>query len=86
MEQTKQTDLSRSIRDYLAGFCDLRGVADEDDLFSGKILNSLYAMQLVLFVEKCFAISVQDDELDLANFGSIEAISRFVEQKTAAVN
>ena len=84
MEQTNQTDLSRSIRDFLAGFCDLRGVADEDDLFSRKILNSLYAMQLVLFVEKSFAISVEDQELDLKNFGSIAAITRFVQQKTAA--
>ncbi len=82
----KYAEHMQHIRDFLSGFCDLRGVADEDDLFSKKILNSLYAMQLVLFVEKCFAISVEDDELDLANFGSINAISRFVEQKTAAVN
>ncbi len=84
MEQTRQTDLSQSIRGFLAGFCDLRGVGDEDDLFSRKILNSLYAMQLVLFVEKSFAISVEDQELDLKNFGSIAAITRFVQQKTAA--
>jgi len=80
----KNTEHTRHIRDFLAGFCDLRGVGDEDDLFSKKILNSLYAMQLVLFVEQSFAISVQDHELDLANFGSISAISRFVEQKTEA--
>lgn len=82
----KNTGHTRHIRDFLAGFCDLRGVADEDDLFSKKILNSLYAMQLVLFVEQSFAISVEDHELDLTNFGSISAISHFVQQKTAAAN
>ena len=84
MKQTEQR--AQHIRDFLAGFCDMSGVDDEDDLFSRKILNSLYAMQLVLFVEKNFAISVEDHELDLTNFGSIGAISRFVQQKTAVAN
>ncbi len=79
-----QHEHARHIRDFLAGFCDLHGVGDEDDLFSKKILNSLYAMQLVLFVEDSFDVSVEDHELDLRNFGSISAICRFVEQKTAA--
>lgn len=78
------TQLGESIRDFLSGFCDISRVRDEDDLFAGKILNSLYAMQLVLFVEKSFCIDVEDRDLDLANFGSIQAIAHFVEQKTSA--
>jgi acyl carrier protein len=40
-------------------------------------------MQLVAFVEKEFAIKVEDEDLDLDNFRSIGAISRLVAKKHA---
>ena len=47
-------------------------------------MNSLLAMQLVAFVEKEFAIRVEDEDLDLDNFRSIEAISNLVAKKSGA--
>ena len=58
-----------------------RRVADDDDIFSLGFINSLMAMQLVLFVEKEFGFPVTNDDLDIANFRSISAICGLVERK-----
>jgi methoxymalonate biosynthesis acyl carrier protein len=56
-----------------------------DDIFALGFANSLFAMQLVAFVEKEFAIEIDSDDLDMDNFRSIDAISALVERKLAAV-
>lgn len=47
-------------------------------------INSLFAMQLVLFVEKEFNVSVENDELDVHNFRSVLAITDLVQRKAIA--
>jgi methoxymalonate biosynthesis acyl carrier protein len=58
-------------------------VEDDEDLFASGLVNSLFAMQLVLFVEKEFAIKVENQDLDIANFRSVNAITSFIQQKTS---
>jgi acyl carrier protein len=55
--------------------------ADDEDLFARGLVNSLFAMQLIAWVEKAFAIRVEDQDLEIANFNSISAIARFVAGK-----
>ena len=57
----------------------------EDDIFALGFVNSLFAMQLVMFVEKEFGVAVEDEDLDLDNFRSVDAIARLIERKTVAV-
>jgi acyl carrier protein len=58
-------------------------VADDEDLFASGLVNSLFAMQLVLFVEKEFSIKVDNEDLDLDNFRSVSAITGFIQRKLA---
>jgi methoxymalonate biosynthesis acyl carrier protein len=58
-------------------------VEDDEDLFASGLVNSLFAMQLVLFVEKEFSIKVENQDLDIANFKSVNAITGFIQSKTA---
>lgn len=53
----------------------------DEDIFSLGFVNSLFAMQLVTFVEEAFDITVEDEDLDLDNFRSINAIESLVTQK-----
>ena len=48
---------------------------------TNEALNSLFAMQLVLFVEKTFDIQVANEDLNFQNFKSLNAIVDFVERK-----
>jgi len=77
-------ETQRKIREFLSRFFKNHDLAPEEDIFSLGFVNSLLAMQLVAFVEKEFAIRVEDDDLDLDNFRSIGAISRLIERKRGA--
>lgn len=75
-------NIRQTILTFLEQFIDV-DVADDEDLFASGLVNSLFAMQLVLFVEKEFSIKVENEDLDLANFQSVNAITGFIQHKLA---
>ncbi|HVE71011.1 MAG TPA: phosphopantetheine-binding protein [Thermoanaerobaculia bacterium] len=72
------------IRGFMTRSFDGRAVADEDDIFALGFANSLFAMQLVAFVEGHFRIDIDSDDLEIENFRSVSAISGLVERKMTA--
>jgi methoxymalonate biosynthesis acyl carrier protein len=72
------------LRQFLARFLKNHELKDGEDIFALGFVNSLLAMQLVQFVEKEFGITVDDDDLDLDNFRSLDAIDALVERKSPA--
>lgn len=71
------------IREFINRFFQNIELTDDQDIFELGFVNSLFAMQLVLFVEKEFALSVEDGDLDIDNFRTIDAIAEFIERKSA---
>lgn len=59
-------------------------VAPDDDFFDMGLVNSLFALELVVFVEERFRIRVEVEDLDLASFRTASRIAAFVKRKTAA--
>ena len=57
--------------------------ADEDDVFALGFESSLFAMQLVRFVEKEFDIVVADEDLQIDNFRSVNAVVNLVVKHVA---
>jgi acyl carrier protein len=81
MDRTKD-----KLRGFLARYIGDRPLADEEDIFAAGFINSMFAMQLVLFVEREFEISITNQDLKLDNFRSIAAVAALVERKTASLN
>ena len=79
MDQTQE-----KIKEFLSRFFKNHDLQPQEDIFALGFVNSLLAMQLVAFVEKEFAIRVEDEDLDLDNFRSIQAISNLVAKKSGA--
>jgi methoxymalonate biosynthesis acyl carrier protein len=75
------TDARLAVRGFFAQYVGDRDLRDDLDVFAAGFLNSLFTMQLVLFVEQRFAIVVEDDDLELDNFRSVDAIVGFVSRK-----
>ena len=69
------------IRAFITSAVSLPNLDDEADLFASGIVNSLFAVQLMTFIEKTFAIEVGMDDLDMENFKSVQATSLFVMRK-----
>ena len=59
-------------------------LGDDDDIFATGYVNSMFAMQLVQFVEGEFGITVDSDDLDLDNFRTVSSIAALVARKQGA--
>ncbi|HYN23082.1 MAG TPA: acyl carrier protein [Thermoanaerobaculia bacterium] len=79
MDQTQT-----KIKAFLSRFFKNHDLQPAEDIFALGFVNSLLAMQLVAFVEKEFGVRVEDQDLDLDNFRSIDAISSLVARKQGA--
>ncbi|MBV9355452.1 MAG: acyl carrier protein [Chloroflexi bacterium] len=56
---------------------------DDEDIFASGFVNSLFAIQLVMFVEKEFQIELEDEDLELDNFRTVRAVAQLVTRKQA---
>jgi acyl carrier protein len=81
-DNTDKADKKARIKEFLARFFRNHELADDEDIFALGFVNSLLAMQLVNFVEKEFGITVEDEDLDLDNFRSIDNIYALIERKS----
>ena len=72
-------DPRESVREFLAAHCPGE-LEDDDDIFALGLVNSLFAMQLVLFVEQEFDVVVEGGDLERDNFRSVHAITALVER------
>ncbi|MEU3251202.1 phosphopantetheine-binding protein [Streptomyces sp. NPDC006997] len=54
----------------------------EQDIFALGYINSLFAMELVMFIEKTFGVTLPNDELKIDNFRTVDAMSALVDRLT----
>ena len=54
---------------------------NEDKIFELGFLDSMFALQLVGFIEENFAVEVTEEDLDIQNFSSVNSIVAFVQSK-----
>ncbi|MFC9486641.1 phosphopantetheine-binding protein [Streptomyces hydrogenans] len=73
------------IREFLDGHLLGLEVEDSEDLFAAGLVNSLFAVQLVMWVERTYSLQVTGEDLAFINFRSVDAIAEFVERKKALV-
>lgn len=78
-------EIKKQIRAFLSRFFKKHELQDEEDIFALGFVNSLFAMQLVMFLEKEFKIKVENKDLDLNNFRTISTIADFISAKTAVL-
>ena len=76
--------IKAQVREFVSRFFRGHELGDAEDMFSTGFVNSMFAMQLVQFVEGTFGVAVENEDLELDNFRSIDAIAALVERKQAA--
>jgi acyl carrier protein len=77
-------DTKARIRSYIQRLLPGHTLRDDEDMFALGFVNSLFALQLVLFIEQEFGITIDSDDLEIDKFRTIDALAQFVESKTSA--
>lgn len=73
-------DIQKSVFEFIEGrFPDIQ-LAPEDDIFALGFVNSLFAMELVLFLENTFNFTIPNEALRLDNLRSVKAMTDLVHQ------
>ncbi|MDI5966358.1 phosphopantetheine-binding protein [Streptomyces sp. SL13] len=80
MSTPEPHEVREQTRQYLTSSLS-RQIGDDEDIFAAGFVNSLFAAQLVMFVESRFGIEVENNELELAYFSSVNALTDFVTYK-----
>ena len=78
------SEYSGKIREFFSRFLNTEDLDDTDDIFAGGYVNSLFAMQLIAWLESEFSFIVEDSDLDLGNFNSVAAVAGFIQGKKRA--
>lgn len=78
-----QTEIRRFIHQNLSISEENKNFSDDDNYFQLGFVNSLFAMKLVNFVEQKFEIEVENDDLDLENFSTINNLIALIHKKVS---
>jgi acyl carrier protein len=75
-------DIRSDIRSFLKSSAP-KGVSftDSDNLLTKGVIDSLRMLDMISFLEENYHIKIDEDELMPENFESVDAITRFVEQR-----
>ncbi|NUW42259.1 acyl carrier protein [Nonomuraea rhodomycinica] len=58
-------------------------ITESQDIFALGFVNSLFAMELVMFVEKTFGVTIPNEELRIDNFRTANSMSELVSRLLA---
>ena len=76
--------LRAEIREFLGRAFKGHEVGDDDDIFASGFVNSLFAMELIVFIESSYGITIESEDLDLENFRTVAKVAELVEIKRSA--
>jgi acyl carrier protein len=76
-------DIEQEIRTFITeNFLIGRSEALSDDVpLLGNVIDSTGVIELIVFVQERFTISVEDEEVMTDNFGSVKSVVTFIERK-----
>jgi len=77
----QENRVKETVKRFILSSINIEHLNDDDDLFESGFVNSLFAVQLMTFIEKTFAIEVGMEDLDIENFKSLNAAAAFVVRK-----
>jgi len=78
MSADQNAKVKQALRQFILNSVNVSDLKDDDNLFESGIVNSLFAVQLLTFIEKTFRIEVGVDDLAIDNFKSLNAATDFV--------
>lgn len=80
-ETSSILDTKETIRHFVLDHIPAYDLKDDDDFFALGLVSSMFVMQLVLFVEQSFGLTIDGADLNFDYFRSVNAVTDLVERK-----
>ncbi len=77
-------EVRAEVKRFLSRFLDEVDGIEDVKLITGGLLDSLVAVQMIDFIQSRFRITVEDEDLEIANFDSVNDVVAFVGRKHGA--
>lgn len=78
-------DIRSTLRQYIAKEImhepDPDKLADDAPLIEGGIIDSMNLIALVAFMKESFGVEIGENDLDIENFQSLNALTKFIAKK-----
>ena len=84
-DMSNHSSIKNKLKEYICQSANLTALEDDVELFNEGYVSSLFAIQLMMFIEKEFDIKIRVQDLDMDHFKSINAIADFIKAKTKVV-
>lgn len=75
-------EIREKVRGFLGRYIGDKEFSDTDNIFEGGLVNSLFTMQLVMYIEKEFGITLENEDLELEKFKDVNSIVGLIQEKT----
>ena len=85
VESTPITQIKELITEYVKVNAWGKSIEDDTPIFELGYVNSLFAIELMCFIEENFQIKIKSTDLDINNFRTIDSICNFIRNKTYKV-
>lgn len=80
----EQQEIKERIYQFLTKLKKADGLEYDTELFKSKYITSLFALQIVQFIEKGFHIKLGRKDITEANFHTINAMAELVHQRLSS--
>lgn len=74
-------EIKQQIKTFLAEQIRRSDLQDDEDIFAGGHVTSMFAMQLVLFIESQLGVQLANRDLRLDNFRTVDVMADLIERK-----
>lgn len=74
-------EVAEKVSKYILDNVNLDSIEPDMDIFEEGLVSSLFAIELMTFLEKNFGIKITTNDLDMNNYKSINSITEFIYNK-----
>ena len=79
--EEQSTPIASEIRQFLKRYIDGNKFTDSTNIFEEGFVNSLFTMDLIVFIENNYGMKIENEDLKIENFSSVAAIASLIEKK-----
>lgn len=69
------------IESHMLDFIENENLDDSINIFESGLVNSLFVMKLLKYIQEEFIIEIDSEDMEISNFNSINNIMNFIEEK-----